>query len=213
MTRELFASSMGFLQSIVGHTLTDGARGAYWTALKDMPDDTFKQAVSELVKGFVPTSQVPFPVPAHFLRSTGQDNESRVSRVMGILQQSTIRVGAYSSIDFKDKALHTTITRFGGWIAVCKWTEKDWQLNTRAFSDAYAAALRFGENGPKHLAGIYESQNGYLEDGQLAVLSIDAPDKVVYPRIEHKQSVEISEAQKGSKGAMQSIGDIAKGGV
>jgi len=163
---ELFTVTIAYLQTLFGHKLTDEVRDVYRVAIGELSDDSFKSAVATLVRNFVPTSQVPFPLPAHFLAAVGASGAQAVMQAMALLKTVIQRNGYYDSVSFSDKAMHRTIQAMGGWIAVSNWTDRDWQLNEGRFIEYYKASRGAGNDGPEYLPGFFEIDNrtrGHIE--------------------------------------------------
>ena len=159
MTENTFKSGMLLLMKMFGYKLDNEMVSAYWNILKNIPDDDFLQSQSNLLKTFIPTSQVPFPTIAHFMQSLGVAGQSRTKLAINALIKASGTVSVYNTISFGDPALHETIDRFGGWPTVASWTQEDWRYNEKNFSASYEASLISG-TGPSKCLGIAEYENG-----------------------------------------------------
>lgn len=155
MTEQLFKTSIAYLTSMYSK-ITDDFYKILWDALKKYSDEEFKQMVSGIVTSFVPTSQVPFPLPPHFLKATTTEPNNRAIIAVKMLKNATGRVGPYKSVSFGDRALHETINHFGGWIEVCKWHDEEWGFKEKKFIETYLVYLKF-DFGAKKLIGIAEN--------------------------------------------------------
>jgi hypothetical protein len=144
MNEKTFRESMAFLQKLYGKKLETDVYKAYWNLFKGWGDDKFKGIQNEIVKTFVPTNQVPFPVPAHFLSASGESGEHRSRLAVQAVINASNNPGPYRSVSFGDRALHATIERFGGWVEVANWDQEKWQFNERNFIACYEAALTDG---------------------------------------------------------------------
>ncbi len=131
----------------------------YYERLKNMPLDAFIAASNRLVDSFTPTAAKKFPVPADFLAAVGMDEESIVNNAVRKVKEASSSEGAYKSVNFGDRALHAVIRSNGGWVAVSRWSDDEWQYNERKFRDAYASARRVKDEGPNYLPGIFELEN------------------------------------------------------
>lgn len=147
------------LQVLFGHMLSDSVVGMYMDALKDLSDEQIERAVRYQIANFEPTSAKPFPVPADFFKAIGNSEPDMAQEAIRRLRKATQDHGAYKSVSFGDPALHATIERFGGWCAVCRWSDDDWKINTKSFIAGYQSAVRNHTKGPKYLAGITEIEN------------------------------------------------------
>lgn len=160
LTKETFTSAMGYMQVVFGRKMGDDISIAFWQALCEMPEEAFLRAVKGIVQEFIPTASAPFPVPAHFLKYSGTSATNTAKTSIQAVKWAIGRVGRYNSVDFCDRVLHGVIDRWGGWIALCSWTDQDWQINQRRFEEDYEAAANSGLSGPEHLAGLVEATNG-----------------------------------------------------
>jgi hypothetical protein len=170
MNKNLFLEGMAFLQKLYGKKLEDEIINVYWNMFKNYSDEQFKTMQTNIVKSFVPTSQVPFPVPAQFLSAAGVSGGNRSRLAVQAVIDASNNPGPYRSVSFGDPALHETIVRFGGWPAVASWDSDKWQFVEKSFVATYEANLVFN-NGPSRLVGICEFENGKksLSENHLAI--------------------------------------------
>jgi hypothetical protein len=155
----------------------------------------------KVVETFTPTAQVPFPVPATFLKAAGEDPQSRARAAVGAVIAAAAKLGPYRSVSFGDPALHATIQRFGGWVEVCGWSQEDWKYSEKRFVESYAADVAAGVGGPARLVGIAERGNAARAlSGRMLELATAASAPVLVdwagagPMIEDKtQGVELLE--------------------
>jgi hypothetical protein len=196
MKKEIFAECIGFLQAQFGKADDDRVKGLYM-ALKNLTDEQMRDATKRILKGFAPTSACPFPVPSHFITASGSGPKTKAQNLMAMLSAAVHKVGAYRSVDFGSPTLHAVIKRFGGWPAICRWGQDEWNINEGRFLAALENAVDYDENGGDHLAGIYELQNGNVTE--LMRLGYDEQNRIIAvpgkPAIEDKTpSREVTEA-------------------
>lgn len=160
MTKELFVGSMLYLQEMYGRMVTDIVLKQYWERLKNMSDEEWKKAVENLIDTFVPTATVPFPLVPHILQACGADRNTRGVIAVAKVKQAIARYGKYESVDLGDNTLHGVIVAFGGWPAICEWTQKDWDINHQRFIDMYESAVTTGGMERTKLAGLHDMNNG-----------------------------------------------------
>lgn len=164
MKEELFKKSMLYLQKLYGN-VSDDLYKILWNVLKGYQEENFSKMVENVVKTFVPSSQVPFPLPAHFIKSIGADPKYLSNIAVTAVRNAARNIGNWHSVSFGDNALHATIERFGGWIKLCEWSDQEWSYNETRFIKAYEAELMHGvENGPDKLIGVFESHNAEQYD-------------------------------------------------
>jgi hypothetical protein len=159
LDKNLFVAITGLMQSHFGKQ-TDEKILALWDSVKFIPDREFKSGCERILKSFHPTSACGFPVPADFFEACGWDSGRRAKDLMDLLSEAVHSVGIYKSVDFGSPELHAAIMRFGGWRAICNWTQDDWNINEGRFMTVLKSALDFGDKGPDHLSGIFEETNG-----------------------------------------------------
>lgn len=159
MENKKFAAGMSLLMELYGRMLTAQVLSFYWEQCKNMSDSDFERCLKNIVSTFKPTTQCPFPVPSDFAQAIGVSLQDRARNAVGLVKHAIAVCGAWDSVSFNDEALHAIIVRFGGWGAVCRWSDKDWQINSRAFMEAYESAARSGLRGPKYLPGVFEIEN------------------------------------------------------
>jgi hypothetical protein len=155
MSYENFLQAIISLQKYFGKTLDDSMMDLYWKSLKNISDIDFYNAVKNIIDNFKPTSQVPFPLIAHFKESIGLSGKNRAQLAIVAIKNGA---NAYKSVSFGDYALHNTINRFGGWPIVARWTCEDWKFNEKNFIAAYEA-MQCCSYGPEYLPGIFEIEN------------------------------------------------------
>jgi hypothetical protein len=164
VNEKIFKEGISYLQVFYGKTLGKGVIGMYGDHLKHLPDEIFKIACKKVIKNFVPTSTVPFPLVPHFLKYCGEGEDDRAIAAISILKRAIRKVGPYHSIIFKDAALNYAVNAYGGWVAVCNWVDKDWDINEQRLINTYKVASIGGFKDICHLPGISEKEpNGFFK--------------------------------------------------
>lgn len=159
MKKSEFLALIGLLQQTFGKVLEKSVLDLYFNLFSKYEISNFKECVEYLVVNFRPTSQVPFPVPKDFFEFFGETVEMKSKRLLGQVKKAAIDVGPYTSIDFGETALHSVISRFGGWPEVANWGQDDWKYNEGRFLAVLESALRYKEDGPEHMVGICDHSN------------------------------------------------------
>lgn len=212
MNDTTFKTGIAFLSKLFGHTPDVEIIKTYWNILKKYSEGQFKIMLENITKDFVPTSQVPFPLPKHFLSAVGESGESRARLAILALTTAASKLSIYDTISFGDRALHATIERFGGWPEVANWTQDDWRFNEKNFIGTYEASSLMNY-GPDRLIGIAEFENGKktLSGKQLEIAK--KQEEIKYfewsgfdetMRIEDKNKEQI----KLTRGEFESVGEI-----
>jgi len=165
MIKQKFYQAMTVLQSYLDHEITKKeVLKLYWEKLRHLPDPTWDKIVDNLLENFKPTATTPFPLIGDFLKMGAADPHSRAVNAVARARRAIFKPGVYESVDFGDLALHGVISRYGGWVEICNWTEEDWKFKESGFIRAYEAATMDPIlDAPKYLSGIHESNNGARE--------------------------------------------------
>lgn len=159
MTRDRFFEAVGTMQAVFGHTLPLPTLEVYWQRFREEDDELFRLAARRLIDSFRPTAQVPFPLPSHILECMGLGGDAVARQALALVKHVIAAEGYYHSVSFGDRALHQVIRNYGGWMTVCNWTDKDWQINENRFLESYRAARQYGSDGPEYLPGCIEVDN------------------------------------------------------
>jgi len=214
MENETFISCIGLLQSIFGQASPELIKYLL-SKFKDIPDETFKSAVSKIIDTFRPTSQTPFPLPAHFNDAMGLSGNNRAVLAVAAVKSAGSSVGPYNSVSFGDRAIHAAINHFGGWVEVSNWHENEWKFQEKKFIEVYEANLAAG-NGPEYLPGLCENdfdlKSGLLPAERKAVfLEKIKPHEMVWHGYTQLQVTQKTEPVKQQiTGEVSSIADIIK---
>lgn len=232
MDKKLFREVSLMLCAALGYEI-DQRRAAQLDAVQTVlmfagvSDAQLSIAGANLAKSFRPKFNGDFPVPADWLAACGVSDSDLAQTAISAVKWAISRHGAYDSVAFNDPALHSTIRRFGGWTAVCEWTETDWGMKTKQFVECYLSAKRGGDTAPRVLLGIHDQNNlmaGYhkfvktanlirIEGGQMTSKAVlfdpikDADLALAAPKSNDMQS--ISDIASGQFG-IRSGSDIVK---
>lgn len=153
---------MTMLQSYFNHKIEKKeVFRLYWEKLNQITNLSWDMAVNNILEDFQPTATNPFPLIKDFYKYSGQDPHNMGVNAVSLVRKAVFSKGVYSSVDFGDPIVHSVISRYGGWIEICNWTEEDWKFKESGFIRAYeSAAINPLISSPKHLAGIHENNNG-----------------------------------------------------
>ena len=204
MTEQIFKENIAFLTKYLRFELSTEYVVLYWNMLKHLDDNKFKQAMNNIIKDFVPTNAVPFPLVVHFLRYCGEAGDNQIINGIAKLKKMIRVVGQYESIDFKDSALHYTINVFGGWPSICTWTDKDWDINEGRLSQTYKTAIETERTDEGRLPGISEQAGGVFR-----IHIISQTGKILSRLLPQKNEMVAQNSQKNiNRYEFESIGDI-----
>lgn len=192
MNQECFKSNLGFLSKYLKYDVSADQVIIYWDLLKHLSDDKFELACRNIVKEFIPTSTVPFPLVAHILRYCGDAGDNQVIIAISVFKKAIRSIGAYESVDFNDPALHYAAVANGGWVTMCSWTQDEWNINEKRFMETYRAAIQTGREDKEHLRGISEKQNGFyriysiVENGKKLISKRMTPGEIEAQNMQDK---------------------------
>jgi hypothetical protein len=162
MNKQTFAVQMLYLYEYLEIAPNKERNQKYWDLLNHLSDEDFSNAVKNVVKEFIPTATVPFPLVAHFLKYCGLGGKEQASHAISLLRATRQRIGAYNSVSFGDPALHFVVQSFGGWPVMCRMSDKEWDINEGRMVEAYKSAQFSNVDAPDHLSGISESDEGHF---------------------------------------------------
>ena len=126
----------------------------YFEALKDIPLEGFKQAVSNIAR----TSKF-FPVPAEIREAIFGRPEDQAVIAVDKIQGALRGVGGYESVCFDDPIIHLIIQNYGGWAKLSDITQDEWKWLRKEFEKHYKVYAGRGTSYaviPERLAGIHE---------------------------------------------------------
>ncbi len=197
MNKKIFVDCIAFLQGSFGAISEERFKSLNF-ALQGFSDDQLKAATKEILMTFRPTSSNPFPVPADFMAAIGADAKTKAEKAFCKIVKAISTVGAYRSVDFGDSEIHSTISRFGGWVMLCTWTQEDWNINEGRFKAALESAYQCKTNETiTHVCGIFERTNGMLRKCDIIALA-----ETKRPFLDYTQPQKI-ENKKASNGFMK----------
>ena len=160
MNKKEFISGMSVLMEYFAKIVKPKILDIYCERLETWPLDRFNGVCSGLLENFEPTSTKPFPLLKDFLSVSGDGGQNKAQALLTLLKKACIDLGQYPSVDFGDRALHSTVERYGGWPSIVDWGQHEWDINEGRFLKALQSAMEIGAVGPKHLKGVIEAENG-----------------------------------------------------
>lgn len=158
MNREIFLAGFMVLQKMYG-AIDEEVIDFYWSSLKCYSDVDGKKMFENITKTFIPTMQVKFPLPPHFIEAVEGNAKNRSVLALIALKKAISSYGRYKSVSFGDDALHEAVMQLGGWPFVCNCNEEWWQYNEKRFHQIYNAAILCLDQCPSRLMGLHEIEN------------------------------------------------------
>lgn len=100
------------------------------------------------------------PVAAHLMKYIRGDSESRSLSAWTMVERAVQSVGNYESVVFPEPAIMAAIIDMGGWLELCKVTEKELPFKKQEFVKRYNGYMvQPPREWPRHLPGLTELSN------------------------------------------------------
>lgn len=130
----------------------------YWRLLKNYPMSQIEQAIIGYCVS--PEGYKFMPKPGEIIASL-QGKQSEQSLLAWVKVTKAIRqVGSSKTVIFDDPIIHAVIGDLGGWIRLCRTTERELIFQQKEFERLYACYLqRPLRKYPRQLTGITETEN------------------------------------------------------
>ncbi len=139
--------------------VSDFALSVWWQACESY---SFEQVSRALTAHAMDPDHGQFaPKPADIVRVLQGTHQDRSLVAWGRVYDAMQRVGAYSSVDFGDPAIHCAIEDMGGWPAMCRAETDKLGFLQKRFCDSVRAYSSRGEavRDTPYLIGIHEANN------------------------------------------------------
>jgi hypothetical protein len=164
---QLLSDAMAFYRQDV----SEFALGVWWEACRRYDLEQVSKAMT--AHAMDPERGQFAPKPADIVRQLDGTQTDRSLVAWGKVLEAMRSVGAYSSIDFGDRAIHAAITDMGGWPTVCRSQVDELPFLQRRFCDSYRAYMRRPEvDAPLRLAGQHETDNARLPNVKVQVACV-----------------------------------------
>ena len=160
-TQEFNTSFKPFLDYFPSQDMTKARINIYCLALSQLTAEQLQKAFISMVQNRVYKN---YPQVAEILQyatgTTENDLNSRIVIAKQILKNAVIYNGAYSSVEFEDKAIHAVIDSVGGWQKLCLMASEDFEaLMTFEFKKIYEAYARHNYAVSQFYLGIHDMTN------------------------------------------------------
>lgn len=100
------------------------------------------------------------PTAAHLMKYIRGDSESRSLSAWTMVERAVQSVGNYESVVFPEPAIMAAIIDMGGWLELCKVTEKELPFKKQEFVKRYNGYMvQPPREWPRHLPGLAELSN------------------------------------------------------
>jgi hypothetical protein len=163
-----FVKLMTSLGILYGKPMSEQLIDIYWQALQAF---SFREAFNAHVRN--PDTGQYLPKPADVVRYIEGSGITQALQAWSQVVRTIRSVGCYESVVFDDPIIHAVIEDMGGWLQLCKVTEKDLPFRAQEFEKRYQGYIVHPPHQfPKQLAGLIESCNhlqGYPKEDPLLI--------------------------------------------
>ena len=104
--RKNFMIQMAAIQELFGGKSSQCVMELYWQSLKILTEEQWKRACEIVIQTHRYNRM---PLPAVFLDAVGYSVENRAQNAVSRLKIACRRIGAWSSVSFKDQVLHGVV--------------------------------------------------------------------------------------------------------
>lgn len=123
--------------SLYRQDLSEFALSVWWEACKPYSIEQVRKAMTAHATD--PERGQFAPKPADVVRVLHGTQTDRALLAWGKVHQAMGAVGAYSSVDFRDAAIHSAVMDMGGWPKLCRTTVDELPFLQKRFCDLYRA--------------------------------------------------------------------------
>lgn len=159
LSKKVFLKQIAILSELYGD-ITDARANITYKAICDIENETFKAGIINLIQN---REYANFPRPAEIRRyciGDSQENlEAKIEKAKLELQKG-IQNGAYRSIEFQDKVIHSIVEhKFGSWAKACQSQRKDFDNFLKFEFEKLYRVLADNCSHSDYLKGIAEIRN------------------------------------------------------
>ena len=148
---------------VYGKTPSDAAIGMNFRALAKYPLAQVRRALDGHLSD--PDSGRFMPKPADLIRHIDGDPQGQALQAWSKVEQAIGRVGPWQTVVFDDPVVMATIEDMGGWIELCKVTDKELPFRRNEFTKRYQGyQMRAPDHYPNRCIGMAEAANARLEN-------------------------------------------------
>lgn len=152
-SRQKFSEFMTLISEMFDRDLSTAMTDLYWQALKPFPDEKCVEAFNRIL-----LSVKFFPKPGEILEVLQGSQTYRATLAWLEVIEALSSIGCYQSVEFQDRAIHSTIEAMGGWVELSKITNDEIKWKQKEFENLYAV-VSGGNDYPEYLPGRFEIDN------------------------------------------------------
>ncbi len=158
--QEKFTQGLIILAEIYNRKLSSLLLHTYWKCLKKYSLAVFETTLWNFVKN-PDVAKRGFPSPAEWVKAIDGDAETKSLAAWTEIVKTIRHIGHYDSVIFNDPLIHRVIDDMGGWIFLCRQSERELIFTQKEFERHYKKydAIKELSVGPDYLTGQIEHQN------------------------------------------------------
>jgi hypothetical protein len=154
-----FAQVMVGLGELYGKPVSETLIDLYWAALKRFEITAIRRAVHTHINN--PDVGQFMPKPADIVRYLEGSGNAKALQAWSKVTYAIKQVGCYETIVFDDALIHAVIQDMGGWIELCKGSDRALSFRAHEFEKRYGGYLLHEPVAyPRQLTGQFEADNG-----------------------------------------------------
>jgi hypothetical protein len=118
------------------------------------------------------------PKPADVIRVIRGNGESICLQAWSKIERAIKHVGPYQSVAFDDAGIHAVLEQMGGWVQLCRTSERNLSFVAKEFQNRYKA-YRYHPpiEYPRYFVGLSEHQNSQQDFPKQATILIGDSEK------------------------------------
>ncbi len=143
--------------TVYRETLSKPILEIWWKLLQGKSQEDVERSF-----GIYLNSHTRLPVPADIIGLIEGTDEEKAIKALNMVEEAMEKYGAWKSVVFSDPLIHVVIGQTGGWIKVCRLTEKDYVWWAKDFRERYRILLRHPDENreiPERLPGYADLEN------------------------------------------------------
>ncbi|MDQ8040106.1 MAG: DUF6475 domain-containing protein [Rickettsiella sp.] len=155
-----FTQGLMMLAEIYNRKLSELLLQTYWNCLKPYSLELFKSSLESFLRD--PDYALKgFPSPSAWIKAIEGDSASKSLTAWTQVVQAIRCIGHYESVVFSDSLIHKVIQEMGGWILLCRQSERELSFSQKEFERRYRKYAAFKKKivAPDYLPGQIEHQN------------------------------------------------------
>lgn len=178
--RDDFTKLLMGMAGMYSFDLSEAVLKLYWKILQTYPWPDVAKALRLHAED--PDTGQFMPKPADIIRIIKGNSQSQCLQAWTKVERAIRTIGPYYSVVFDDALIHAVIDEMGGWVKLCKVTEKELNFITREFQTRYTSyKYKTPDHYPSKLLGLtdhYNLRQGYPTGDVVFIGDKDKANKI-----------------------------------